>query len=57
MKIGRFLWMEEKEKKRYLAILRKKITEGFFSSDKILLQLVDEMAPAFSDSIEEDYSN
>jgi hypothetical protein len=51
---GRFLWMDEKEQKRYLAVLNKKITEGFFASDQILSRLVDEMAPVFNDFLDGD---
>jgi hypothetical protein len=52
IRTGRFLWMEEKAKKRYLTVLRKKITEGYFSSNRILIRLVDEIAPVFNDSLD-----
>jgi hypothetical protein len=51
---GRFLWMDEKEQKRYLAVLNKKIAEGFYTSDQILSRLVDEMAPVFNDFLDGD---
>jgi hypothetical protein len=49
---GRFLWMDEKAKKRYLAAINKKIAEGFFSSEQIILRIVDEMAPVFNDFLD-----
>ena len=53
-KAGRFLWMDEKAKKRYLSELQRKIGEGYFSSEQILVKIVDEMAPVFSDYIDGD---
>ena len=49
VRTGRFLWMKENEKKRYLATLKKRIAEGYFSSDRIIVSLVNEMAPVFND--------
>jgi len=54
IRTGRFLWMDEKSRKRYLAALNKKIAEGFFSSDIIITRLVDEMAPVFNDFLDSD---
>jgi hypothetical protein len=54
IRTGRFLWMEEKDQKRYLATLRKRIAEGYFSSDRILVSITDEMAPVFNDFLGED---
>ena len=51
---GRFLWMDQKAKKRYLALLNKKIAEGYFSSDQILVRLVEEMAPVFNEFLDDD---
>jgi hypothetical protein len=49
IRTGRFLWMEEKDQKRYLARLRERIAEGYFSSDRILVSIADQMAPVFND--------
>jgi hypothetical protein len=54
IRTGRFLWMEETARKRYLATLKKRIAEGYFSSDRILVSLVDEMAPVFNDFLGDD---
>lgn len=54
IRAGRFLWMEEKEKQRYLEILTKRIENGYFSSDRILAYLVDEIAPVFNDFLDHD---
>jgi hypothetical protein len=51
---GRFLWMDEKARKRYLAVLNKKIAKGYFSSDPILSKLVEDMAPVFNDFLDGD---
>ena len=53
IRTGRFLWMEEKARKRYLAMLKKRIAEGYFYSDRIIVSLVDEIAPVFDDFLEE----
>ena len=54
IRLGRFLWMDEKARMRYLAALKKKIAEGYFSSDQIIVRLVDEMAPVFNDFLDND---
>ena len=46
--------MDQKAKKRYLASLNKKIAEGYFSSDQILVRLVEEMAPVFNEFLDDD---
>ncbi len=51
---GRFLWMDDKSKKRYLTVLNKKIADGFYTSDRILSRIVDEMAPVFNDFLDGD---
>jgi len=57
IRMGRFLWLDEKAQKSYLLGLNKKIAEGYFTSDQILTRIVDEMAPVFNDSVEDDHSN
>jgi hypothetical protein len=43
--------MDEKSRNKYLSVLSKKISEGYFSSEMILTKVVDEIAPVFDDSI------
>jgi hypothetical protein len=47
---GRFLWLPEPARKDYLNSLKDKISKGFFTSDSIVAQIVDELAPLFADS-------
>jgi hypothetical protein len=47
---GRFLWLPEPARKDYLKALREKIANGFFTTDSILAQIVDELAPLYADS-------
>ena len=56
IRTGRFLWMDEPSKKRYLTALVEKIEKGYFSSDQILLKVVDELAPVFSEHLDADVS-
>jgi hypothetical protein len=53
---GRFLWMDEQSRKRYLVSLKKQISTGYFNSEKIIAQIVDELAPAINDSLDKDLS-
>jgi len=48
---GQFLWMEETDRESYVSILKKKITEGYFNSDAILMKIVEELAPVMADTI------
>lgn len=56
IRTGRFLWMDEKSQKSYLTALAEKIEKGYFSSDQILLKVVDELAPVFSEHLDADVS-
>jgi hypothetical protein len=52
-RMGKFLWMENSsERENYIEELRRKVTDGFFTSDSVIGSIVDELAPAISDSIE-----
>jgi hypothetical protein len=53
---GRFLWMDEHSKRQYLAVLNKKIIEGYFTSERILSKIVEEIAPVFSEHLDNDVS-
>ncbi|MBD3393170.1 MAG: hypothetical protein GF418_13665 [Chitinivibrionales bacterium] len=48
---GQFLWKEEGEQKQYLKSLTQKISEGYYFSDTVLGEIVEELAPAFSDNV------
>jgi hypothetical protein len=54
MRQGRFLWMPEGTRSEYLVSLHRKIEEGYFFSEKILSCIVEELAPAYSDSINDE---
>ena len=56
IRTGRFLWMDEQSKKCYLTALVEKIEKGYFSSDQILLKVVDELAPVFSEHLDAEVS-
>jgi hypothetical protein len=47
---GRFLWLPEPARKDYLRSLSDKISRGYFTSESILAQIVDDLAPVFADS-------
>jgi hypothetical protein len=47
---GRFMWLPEPARKDYLKTLRDKISKGYFTSDSILAQIVDELAPLYIDA-------
>jgi hypothetical protein len=42
---GRFLWMTEDEQSAYLTTLRGKIADGYFFTDRVLSEVVSEIAP------------
>ena len=52
IRTGRFLWMDEAEKKRYLSDLRNRIEQGFFYRDTVVMKIVDDIAPVMDDCIE-----
>jgi hypothetical protein len=49
---GRFLWRDESEQATYLAALKQRIETGYFYSEKIIANLVDELAPVVNDCID-----
>jgi hypothetical protein len=53
---GRFLWMDEHSQKQYLAQLKRRISTGYFKSEKIIASIVEEIAPAINDTIDQDLS-
>lgn len=46
---GRFLWMDEPDQRKYLTELKKKIADGFYSSDKVISRIVEEIAPVLNE--------
>jgi hypothetical protein len=54
---GQFLWREESEREEYLAKLNRRIAAGFYTSDRIISKVVEELAPVFSDDHQEDYAS
>ena len=53
---GRFLWLDEPTKKRYLNRLKRKIEDGYFFSDIIIGRIVEEIAPAVEDALDREIS-
>jgi hypothetical protein len=51
---GRFLWMDDSSKRSYLESLSHKMRDGYFFSEKVIARLVDELAPSFSDTLQEE---
>ncbi|MBN1984124.1 MAG: hypothetical protein JW795_21520 [Chitinivibrionales bacterium] len=49
---GKFQWMDEDSKQKYIEELKKKISDGYFYSERVIGKLVEELAPVFSDSVE-----
>ena len=49
---GRFLWMDEEDRHRYISDLKEKIARGYYFSDTILGKVVEEIAPVIDESIE-----
>jgi hypothetical protein len=54
IRTGRFLWMDEDEKKNYLKNLRDRIEQGYFSSETIVTKIVDEIAPVLNECVNGD---
>jgi hypothetical protein len=52
-RLGKFLWMDsETDRNEYLQSLREKISGGYFTSDKVIGSIVDDLAPAVSTSLD-----
>jgi hypothetical protein len=48
---GQFLWMDPAARNDYLQKLRKRISEGYYYSERIFSKVVDEIAPVFEEII------
>ncbi len=53
VKKGRFMWREEPDRRQYIRQLTARIRQGYYQSDDVLDKVVEELAPAFSDSLEQ----
>lgn len=51
---GQFLWMDDPTKRSYLSSLKKKIEEGYYSSEKVISRIVEEIAPVIDDVVDTD---
>ena len=49
---GRFQWMDDTAKKKYISIIKKRISDGYYFSEKVISQVVDEIAPVINDTVE-----
>lgn len=54
IKQGRFQWMDETAKKKFISIIKKRIADGYYFSEKVVTQVVDEIAPVINDTVEQD---
>lgn len=52
MRQGKFLWMNEQSKKNYISLVKKRIADGYYFSEKIIIRIVDDIAPVFDDTVE-----
>jgi len=50
-RLGKFLWRGKAEQENFLNDYRKKITDGFYSSDKVLFSVIDEICPILSEYV------
>lgn len=48
---GQFLWMEPGAQKRYVETLKRRISEGYYYSEKIFSQVADELAPVLEEVV------
>jgi hypothetical protein len=51
---GRFLWMSENDRREYIAALKEKIAEGFYFSDRVISEVVNEIAPTIDGTVSSD---
>ncbi|MBN1308926.1 MAG: hypothetical protein JXA18_13470 [Chitinispirillaceae bacterium] len=48
---GQFLWMEPAARKAYLQTLKKRISEGYYYTDRIFSKIADELAPVLDEAV------
>ncbi len=51
---GQFIWRDEAAQKRYVESITGRIQAGYYSSDRVLSKIVEELAPALSESVGEE---
>ena len=51
---GRFFGMDEETKKKYISMIKRRISDGYYFSEKVMTYVVDEIAPVLNESIEDD---
>jgi hypothetical protein len=51
---GRFQWMDDSAKNKYISVIKKRIADGYYFSEKVITQVVDEIAPVVNDTVEQD---
>jgi hypothetical protein len=51
---GRFFGMDEDTKKKYISMIKRRISDGYYFSEKVMTYVVDEIAPVLNESIEDD---
>ena len=44
---GQFIWRPAEARKKYLEKLKKRIRNGFYTSDRIVASITEKLAPAF----------
>lgn len=49
---GKFIWLNKKDREAYVKKLKSKINRGYYSSDKVLDNVVDKLCYAFNDQLE-----
>ena len=54
VKHGRFQWMDKSAKKKFISIIKERIADGYYFSEKVVTQVVDEIAPVINDTVEQD---
>lgn len=52
---GRFLWMDAVSRSDYLSVLTKRIAQGYFFSDAVLSEIVDEIAPIIEENTGQEF--
>ncbi|MDR0304744.1 MAG: hypothetical protein LBH98_08280 [Chitinispirillales bacterium] len=50
-RLGKFLWKDKTEQEKFLFDYRKKIAGGFYSSELVLISILDEISPVLSESV------
>ncbi len=54
LRTGRFLWMDDIARKRYLTDLAQRIEQGYFYRDTIVTKIVDDIAPVINECLEDE---